>query len=65
MPGPAARRRPADLLSPPTGRTPADFPHREAWADFCIERFGALLERPQIALIGWSYAGGVALRIAG
>jgi thioesterase domain-containing protein len=57
--------QPIYTVSPPTGEKPADFPtNTEAWADFCMDRFGALLARPQVALMGWSYAGVVALRIA-
>jgi thioesterase domain-containing protein len=57
--------QPIYTVSPPHGEKASDFPaDTDAWADLCIARFGALLERPQIALMGWSYAGVVALRIA-
>lgn len=57
--------QPIYTVSPPSGEQPSDFPtDTDAWADLCMQRFGALLERPQIALMGWSYAGVVALRIA-
>ena len=57
--------QPIYTVSPPTGDKPSDFPpNTDAWADYCMERFGSLLDRPSIALVGWSYAGVVALRIA-
>ena len=57
--------QPIYSVSPPTGSKPSDFPaDTDAWADLCIEQFGALLDRDCIAFTGWSYAGVVALRVA-
>lgn len=57
--------QPLYTVSPPAGEVASDFPGgTDEWADLCIERFGSLLERKQIALTGWSYAGVVALRVA-
>ncbi|HEU4428378.1 MAG TPA: thioesterase domain-containing protein [Myxococcota bacterium] len=57
--------QPIYTVSPPMGRQPSDFPaDTNAWAALCLERFGALLEREQVVLMGWSYAGVVALRVA-
>jgi thioesterase domain-containing protein len=57
--------QPIYTVSPPTGTRRSDFPtDTDAWAALCLERFGPLLERPRVALMGWSYAGVVALRIA-
>ena len=57
--------QPIYTVSPPRGELASDFPtDTDAWADFCIRRFDSLLERQQVVLMGWSYAGVVALRIA-
>jgi thioesterase domain-containing protein len=57
--------QPIYSVSPPAGSKRSDFPaNTDQWADFFSARFGDLLERESIALIGWSYAGVVALRMA-
>ena len=57
--------QPIYTVSPPMGSRPSDFPtDTDTWAALCLERFGPLLARPQLALMGWSYAGVVALRVA-
>jgi len=57
--------QPLYSVNPPTGSRPSEFPGDiDQWADWCIERLGALVECESVALAGWSFGGVVALRVA-
>jgi len=59
------RDQPIYTASPPVGETEADFPRdNEGWAQHFSRILGPLLDRENLILGGWSYAGVVALHMA-
>lgn len=57
--------QPIYTASPPVGETEADFPRdNEGWAQHFSRILGPLLDRENLILGGWSYAGVVALHMA-